>query len=163
MSLTVVTVINVAKFAMKMVEDDIREIVKIHLDAYGIDMENSVNGSNTVKNHRIAPEVPWDIYYYAHQAPTLMKHLETNKNNDDATRILEWRISLMLEILELVVEFVVTKILLLLTLNLLERHLEQRILRDKGRYCWYDDEEIKFCDDSVDEFEAFFYLYDFNV
>nr|GFC26757.1 40S ribosomal protein S13 [Tanacetum cinerariifolium] len=35
------------------VEDDIREIVKIHLDAYGIDMENSVNGSNTVKNHRM--------------------------------------------------------------------------------------------------------------
>ncbi|GJW03980.1 hypothetical protein Tco_1562836 [Tanacetum coccineum] len=51
------------------VEDDIRETVKIHLDAHGIDMENSVTGSN-VKNH----------------PPTLMKHLEMNKNNNDATR-----------------------------------------------------------------------------
>nr|GEY48428.1 40S ribosomal protein S13 [Tanacetum cinerariifolium] len=37
----------------KDVEDEIREIVKIRLDAHGIDMENSVNGSNTVKNHRM--------------------------------------------------------------------------------------------------------------
>ncbi|GJV58144.1 hypothetical protein Tco_1459149 [Tanacetum coccineum] len=72
------------------VEDDISKFVKIRLDAHGIDMENSVTGSNTVKNHRligIASEVPGDIYYYAHQPPTLMKHLETNKNNDDATRL----------------------------------------------------------------------------
>nr|GEY18192.1 40S ribosomal protein S13 [Tanacetum cinerariifolium] len=37
-----------------MVEDDISEFVKIRLDAHGIDMETSVTGSNTVKNHRIA-------------------------------------------------------------------------------------------------------------
>nr|GEW30877.1 hypothetical protein [Tanacetum cinerariifolium] len=41
-----------------------------------------------MKNHRIASKVPGDIYYYENQAPTLMKHLETNKNNDDATRAL---------------------------------------------------------------------------
>ncbi|GJX26596.1 hypothetical protein Tco_0232892 [Tanacetum coccineum] len=73
------------------VEDDISKFVKIRLDAHGIDMENSVIGSNTVKNHRligIASEVLGDIYYYAQQPPTLMKHLETNKNNDDATRVL---------------------------------------------------------------------------
>ncbi|GJZ83633.1 hypothetical protein Tco_0648806 [Tanacetum coccineum] len=75
------------------VEDDISKFVKIRLDSHRIDMENSVTGSNTVKNHhmrliRIASEVPGDIYYYAHQPPTLMKHLETNKNNDDATRAL---------------------------------------------------------------------------
>ncbi|GJR96841.1 40S ribosomal protein S13 [Tanacetum coccineum] len=68
------------------VEDDIHKFSKIRLDAHGIDKENSIAGSNTVKKHGLESELPWDIYYYAQQALALMKRLKTNKNDEDAKR-----------------------------------------------------------------------------
>ncbi|PWA34644.1 40S ribosomal protein S13 [Artemisia annua] len=66
------------------VEDDIRKFAKIRLDAHGVDKENSIAGSNTVKKHGVGCEVPGDIYNDVQQALALMKHLETNKNDEDA-------------------------------------------------------------------------------